>query len=361
MTRLRGEGGFSLVEMLVATAIVCGAFALVFQFTASAQRAARAVPDASDMQQRLRVAADAIRRDLLGAGAGFVHGTGGGPLVDYLPPISPMRLGARKPDPELSFFTDRITILSLPDDGAVARPAVDMTGPAAGIAIDPAAAGCPAAGLCGFAPGTRSVIVDTSGPGRGYELFSVTDTAAGLAHGAPDPVFSKPYAAASSRVAEVRQRTYYLDDGTRRLMSYDGYRTDVPLAENVVLLRFEYFVDASPSAAPRPPDGEESCAYAAGSPSTPVLADLGAPLLATATAALLTDGPACGISPFRFDADLFRIRRVRVTIRAQVSSSALRGTGSDFTNAGRASGGWSYVPDIQVSFDVTPRNMVPSR
>ena len=61
MKRLRGEGGFSLVEMLVATAIVCGAFALVFQFTASAQRAARAVPDASDMQQRLRVAADAIR------------------------------------------------------------------------------------------------------------------------------------------------------------------------------------------------------------------------------------------------------------------------------------------------------------
>ena len=117
-------------------------------------------------------------------------------------------------------------------------------------------------------------------------------------------------------------------------MSYDGYQTDVPLAENVVLLRFDYFVDASPSAAPRPPDGEDSCAYAAGSPATPVLADLGVPLLAAATAGLLTDGPACGISPFRFDADLFRIRRVRVTIRAQVSSGGLRGTGSDFSNAG---------------------------
>ena len=41
--------------------------------------------------------------------SGFVHGAGAGPLVDYLPPVSPMRLGARKPDPELSFFTDRIT------------------------------------------------------------------------------------------------------------------------------------------------------------------------------------------------------------------------------------------------------------
>ena len=72
-------------------------------------------------------------------------------------------------------------------------------------------------------------------------------------------------------------------------------------------------------------------------------------------------GPACGLSPNRFDGDLFRIRRVRVTIRAQVADRALRGAGADFLVPGVSSSAESYAADLEVTFDVAPRNLVPTR
>jgi type II secretory pathway pseudopilin PulG len=357
----RSEAGFSLVEMLVATTIVAAAFVVLLHQAAIGQRLARAQPDAADMQQRLRVAADMIQRDLLMAGAGPVHGPAAGPLVNYLPPILPMRTGAKKADPELSFFSDRITVLFAPDGSAAAPLAMDMPAPGADIPIVGGAPGCPPAGLCGFEDHTRSLILSTAGAGRGFELFSVAGISAGLAHGSPDPPFSRAYPAAGTRVMPVRQRVYYLDAPTRRLMSYDGFQTDVPLAENIVFLKFEYLVDPWPEAAPRPPAGESSCVYAAGSPPLPLLADLGGPVLAPAGAALLTDGPVCGLSPHRFDGDLLRIRRIRVIVRAQVADRALRGTGADFLTPGGSPNAESYVPDIEVTFDVTPRNMLAAR
>jgi hypothetical protein len=62
-------------------------------------------------------------------------------------------------------------------------------------------------------------------------------------------------------------------------MVYDGYETDVPLAENIVFLRFQYFVDPWPK---RPAAGNSalaSCVYDAAIPPTPLLADLGGPAL----------------------------------------------------------------------------------
>jgi prepilin-type N-terminal cleavage/methylation domain-containing protein len=354
------EGGFSLIEMLVATAIFATAYVVLFELAARGQRIARAQPDAADMRQRLRVAADMIQRDLLMAGAGLVHGAAG-PLVNYLPAVLPMRTGARKPDPELSFFDDRISILFV-EAGAASAPLVaNMPTAASDVPIDGSAAGCPAAGLCGFEDGTRTLIVDTSGVGRGFDLFSVSALSAGLTHGAPDPALSRAYPAAGTRVVPIRQRVYYLDAPGRRLMVYDGYQSDVPLAENIVSLKFEYFADPWPASVPRPPDGEGSCVYDAASPSAPLLADLGGSPLAPAAAALLTDGPVCGLLPHRFDGDLLRIRRIRVTIRAQVADRALRGSGTDFIVSGVSSDGPSYVPDIEVTFDVTPRNLQATR
>ena len=119
--RAKSEAGFSLIEMLVATAILASAFVVFFQLAASGQRVARAQPDAADLRQRLRVAADMIQRDLLMAGAGLVHGAEAGPLVNYLPAVLPMRTGARRADPELSFFDDRVSILYV-EAGAASAP-----------------------------------------------------------------------------------------------------------------------------------------------------------------------------------------------------------------------------------------------
>jgi hypothetical protein len=81
------------------------------------------------------------------------------------------------------------------------------------------------------------------------------------------------------------------------------------------------------------------------------------------TPAQLNDGPWCpdGVNQNRFDADLLRIRKIRVSIRLQTPDSTLRGsmvTGTDalFTNAGTGSG-YKYVPDQMIRFDIAPRNM----
>ena len=95
---MTGERGFSLVELLIASMIFACAAGLLFGFITSAQRAGRAQPDAADVNQRLRVAAAAIERDLVAAGTssavGAVH------LANYMPPIRPARTGANGADGE---------------------------------------------------------------------------------------------------------------------------------------------------------------------------------------------------------------------------------------------------------------------
>jgi hypothetical protein len=74
----------------------------------------------------------------------------------------------------------------------------------------------------------------------------------------------------------------------------------------------------------------------------------------------LSDGPWCPDSSManRFDADLLRVRKVRVTLRVQVGAKQLRGpTGTFFLRGGTATGGNRYIPDQEISFEVTPRNL----
>ncbi len=60
----------------------------------------------------------------------------------------------------------------------------------------------------------------------------------------------------------------------------------------------------------------------------------------------------------RFDADLLRIRKVRVTLRVQVGAKSLRGpTGTFFLRGGTSTGAERYIPDQEISFEVTPRNL----
>jgi len=76
--------------------------------------------------------------------------------------------------------------------------------------------------------------------------------------------------------------------------------------------------------------------------------------------AMLTDGPWCPDAGARnrFDADLLRIRRVRFTLRVQTAMASLRGpAGLLFTHGGVSRAAGRTVPDIEVSLDVTPRNL----
>jgi prepilin-type N-terminal cleavage/methylation domain-containing protein len=357
---MRSQAGFSLVEMLVATAIFAAALALMLGFIAAGGRAGRSYPDRADVNQRVRVAAAMLERDLLVAGAGVGHGSPRS-LADYLPPIRPARDGAEAPDPDVSAFQDRISILQVPQGGWTARLAVDMPAADAALQVNPGSAGCPGAGLCGFTPGTRAVVLDSARLGSGYDIFTVTGIASGLEHGPPNPPFWQPYTAAAAFVVPVRQRVYYLDAKGYRLMVYDGFKTALPLVDNVVSLKFSYFLDPHPAAVVLPPDNSGSCVFTATDPPVPLLMPLGTSTLSPASLEQFTDGPFCGLPPNRFDADLLRIRRVRVTVRVQAALERLRGKGPGFQHAGTSADTANSIEDFEVTFDVAPRSIRPTR
>lgn len=324
---MRSSKGFTLIEVLLALALSTIAAIPILWMCAAAHRLSRSQAEASDLQQRARVAAEKLQRDLAMAGSGPPGGAGAR-LASLLGSVIPARTGLRLADPELSAFTDRISILYVPADGWESVLSAAMPSPSAGVPIDATAAGCGAAGLCGFVEGSRAIVLDSRAPGAGFDLFTVSGIAGTLAHAAPNVAFSQAYAPPFARVMPIVQRTYYFDRPGRRLMAYDGHLSDMPLLDNVVDLRFEYFADATPGPGLRP---------------LPVSA--------------LSDGPAIGLPPNRFDADVRSIRLVRVTIRLQAAAEDVRGSGSSFAVAGRSTNGYALVPDFEVTFDVVPRNV----
>jgi hypothetical protein len=161
---------------------------------------------------------------------------------------------------------------------------------------------------------------------------------------------------------------------------------DVPVVDHIVALAFEYFGDPQPplmrrplsdpagpwttygpkpAAAASPPFGPgENCVFAIDAASTPQprLASLGSASdsLARLTSSMLSDGPWCpsDAAPGRWDADLLRIRTVAVRMRVQSALSSLRGpAGALFAHGGTSRGGHQWVPDHEIRFQVSPRNL----
>ncbi|MEN3338488.1 MAG: hypothetical protein V7647_2164 [Acidobacteriota bacterium] len=349
--------GYVLVELLIAAALVCTVIAVLLRFCATAQASVRTAGDSTDLQQRLRVAVEALRRDLLAAGAGLSNGSPSAPLIDAFPPILPARTGITGSDPEASFFADRITVLFVPDDGSQTRLANRMVGVSGPLVIDPGAPGCASDGTCGFRAGDRVLIyAPEAGDGaRDIVTLSAVDPASSSL--VPAAALSRAYAA-GSRVATLVQRVYYFDRAGKRLMVYDGDRSDVPLVDHVVKLRFTYYADPSPTSITPPAEGLSNCAYAAGTPPVPLLSDLGGTNLVPLTETQLTDGPWCGPSPGRFDVDLLRVRRIGVALRLEAEGADFRGTGAAFANRGTSVVGDRYIPDLQITFEVAPRNLL---
>jgi hypothetical protein len=74
----------------------------------------------------------------------------------------------------------------------------------------------------------------------------------------------------------------------------------------------------------------------------------------------LKDGPFCpeDANVNRWDADLLRIRKIEVTLRVQSAVAALRGPQSAlFAHGGTSRGGDRWVPDQEIRFQVSPRNL----
>ena len=300
------ENGFSFVETLVALTITLLVTASACLLLLPTQSLAASRSETADMQQRLRVAADALTQHLAAAGAGAYAGADPGPLTDAVAAILPYRAGSA-PDPPGTFRTDALTVLSVPRN-------------------------------------------DSQPVATTYWLKTDNATA------------------------------------TYQLMSVDGYTgIDVPVVDHVVALAFEYFGDPQPPllrkpladpigpwttygpkpaiAAVAPFAAGENCVFAVdGSGTTqPRLAplDAGASLVAL-NASLLSDGPWCpnDAAADRWDADLLRVRSIGVRLRVQAAQTTLRGPASAlFAHGGTSRGGHQWVPDLEVRFQVSPRNL----
>lgn len=394
--RVRSQAGFTITEMMIASTIMIAVTGAVFTLMNPAQGTFQAQPEVSDMQQRLRVGVDTLKKDLLMAGAGTYTGASAGALYNYFAPIMPYRTGDVSPDAPESFFSDRLSLMYVPPTPSQttidASPQEYMPKTSKELKVT-AQPNCPpnkADQLCGMEAGMRLVLFDPNGSWDAITITNVQDQALHLQYAGE---LSVPYVN-GSYVTQVATHTYWLKTdvatNTFQLMHYDGYQTDLPVVDHVVKLQFEYFGEPQPpqllpnvvlssttgpwtTYGPKPPaltvdnandswGTGENCTFM-------VLNGAHAPRLATLATGvaqvkldpgILTDGPFCpdGTQKNRFDADLLRIRRVRVNMRVQAASAAVRGpAGVLFRYGGTSSSAERYVPDQEIRFDVTPRNM----
>jgi hypothetical protein len=350
MTR---DAGFSLVEVIVATTLTMSLTGLVVSICAPGTTAAPVLPEAIDLQQRARVAADVLTQELSKAGAGLSSGPQLGPLVDSFAPIVPRRMGLSQPDTFGVARADAITIRYVPDSHAQSTVSAFAPGPSsvANIVQGP---GCPAQASCGFSTGADAFVFDRLGQAETFTLQQVQGGVASMQrHDAAGFAFP-----AGASVAEAMSRTYYFDAAQRQLRVYDGYQTDSPVVDGVAGLSFSYFGDPNPPLAPQPPLGTLNCLYDSSGGLDPSLVTLPSAgrALEPLPLAMFTDGPWCGTGNARFDADLLRVREIRVALRLEAQSS-FRAQGLMFAHAGSATAASRVLPDVQLTFDVTPRNL----
>lgn len=359
LSRWRSERGFSLVELLVSTGIMVAVTGAIFTLMHPAQGSATAQPEVADQQQRLRVAQETLFKDIVMAGAGPYQGATTGSLINFFAPILPRRTGRIDPDPTqgtASYRSDALTLTYIPNSYSQTNISQDMPANSVELKVE-VQDHCPKKDpLCGFTNGMGVLLFDSSG---NFDAFTITQTqsdAAHLQHRGQEWTHSYETGA---NIVQILTYTYYLNPTTNQLMRYDGDQTDVAIADNIVGLTFRYFGDPLPPTKPKPQLGIANCLYddAGNLKPLPTLTN-GDGSMAELAPSMLTDGPYCGSGTNSYDADLLRVRKVRVELRVQVASEALRSTDTAlFIRPGQASASDRVVPDYRVSFEVSPRNL----
>ena len=321
----RKVAGFSLVELTITLALTLALTAAVFTLTQSSRGAAEAQSEAADLQQRTRVAVDTITRDLIVAGAGPYLPAYAGPLNAWIPSVMPYRRGTVGSDPPGTFRTDVMTVMFVPTTAAQTTLTSDVAPGAETLPVARVPVCAAGVNLCAFSPGMTVLAYDSGGA---YELFTIAAVFDGLSQIATTTPASALFAAGTAVVAvEVHSYSLKTDTTTqsRQLVDHDGTtNAKVPVLDHVAALAFDYDVPA----------------------------------------AELVDGPwrPDVVSDGRWDADLLRIRTVGVTVRLEAALAALRGpAGALFSNGGTATNPRSWVPDQEVRFHVSPRNLILRR
>jgi prepilin-type N-terminal cleavage/methylation domain-containing protein len=351
---MSGDRGVTLVELLVTLALVLVVASVLAQLAGEARAVFIAQPETVDLVQQARVGLEALGAELTHAGSGPWRTSEPGPLIRWIAPIHPRRLGPIAADPEQAAFSDRITLITVPADSPHTM-AGDMASAEGPLPFQAGAACPPGDASCQFEAGQHLLVFDRQ---AAFRPFILADLAPPLLTPL-DASLSKAWRTADeAQITAVRTTTVYFDAARRQLRRYDGHRSDLPIADDVTLVAFRYFGAPLPPLEPRPPPGGDNCVIdVLGAPKLPVLpADRGT--LVELTLPMLSDGPWCGAPPYRYDADLLRVRSVRVRLRVQAESMAVRGVDSvRFTHPGTARGAAAEAPDLELTLDVWPRNL----
>ena len=286
---MRGARGATLVELLVATAIMLGITGAVMTLLYDGLSRTAILEDASDLHQRARITADAITADLRAAG----NGTAAGPLGAVLPAAEPRWAGT----PPGTATASAITIRYVPPLGARSRITQPLE-PASGVAVVETAGCAQMTTACGFTTGMRALVFDATGQMDALLVDAIGPGTLVLDPSTPARVVTYPI---GTEVAQIVEASYAVDATTRQLRRSEG-GASLTIADNIDALTFEYRSD--------------------------VLAQM--PLLA------FQDGPFMGSGIRAFDADLLNIRAIKVTLRVVGGDRRSAPTTASFTVALRS-------------------------
>lgn len=344
-----------LVEMLMGLTLGMVAVLTAVLALRASTRAVRVREEAVDVTERLRAVAAKVGGSLARAGSGYATPTPTGWVSAAAPRVVPARFAVKTLDSEHTAFADRITVLAAHDEPRSATLEVPMGATDAVLTIAPLP-GCSTSPTCDLDVGDLVLVADRLGHA---DLVRITAVSGNQVAHAP-AVLSHAYDPADDvRVVPLEARAYVFDPGLAQLREYRGHSAALVVADDIVGFAIRYY------GTPAPPSGRE---FLAGSDTCLTTPDGGAKLadlaldhtvLVELPPAQLSDGPFCGQAPFRFDADVLRIRLIRLSLRAQASDPAVRGHApSLFLHAGWALDPGAEVPDQEVTLDVALRNVL---
>ena len=304
------ERGYTIVELVVASAVLLGVMTAVTTLLHDGLAAAPMIDEHADLQQRARVSFDRLSADI----AQVAAGPRGGPLTRVVAAVLPRAGGAAA----ASANDDVLSVRYVPPHGAESTLRDPLPPGVESVAIE-SADRCPRNTVaCGFTAGSAALLVDDSGQS---DVVAVDAIAPGVLTVRDIDTPRTATYPAGARIMTLAEVTYTLDSATRQLRRREGGGS-FPLADNVTELRFEYF-DA---------------------------AFVRLPLTS------LVDGPFRGAGRMAFDADLLRIRTVRASVRLDTGVDAFRGRDVRvFRRPGTATGP-RHVPDLIAAVDVAVRN-----
>ena len=364
--------GATLVELLVALALMSLALGTVSMLASAVLAGFEADPAAADEQQRVRSGVNALIDDVRRAGSGFLQAPDDGPGAG---------LPALVPD---TVVTGAWPVRAMPHTLAAiyalrnAAHARLRTAAAAGdfvLKLDRPAFCSAIAITCGFAAGDDVLVFDEHGR---VAVMSVSQVLPPLDLELTSALREGWRAGASVSSATLHVYSLRPDPATglSQLVRALGAGPANPVIDFVTRFDVEWHLAAAVPSVRLAPDGTlayatagplpppsgitsepqwppgENCAYATGASGAHNWRSQVAALPVGALGAF-SDGPWCpsAAAPSRWDADLARVTRVTVTLGVAVASARLRPPASVLLGGGR---GARVVPDITVVAELTP-------